>query len=90
MKAKCFVFLLLLVPSFAYAQESQINYDTCENEMIHQNVFAPFYYRITHDPVISHTFEQRHDDNPNVNPFSRTPQENIEPGYPTWIEFGTS
>lgn len=89
---KCFIiFSLFLIPSFSYAQESaEINYDGCENEMIHQNVYAPFYYHITHDPVISHNFEQRHDDNPNVNPFIRTPPENIEPGYPTWVEFGTN
>lgn len=85
-----FFLMFLLVPSFAYAQEStEINYDKCENEMLHQNIYAPFYYHINHDPAISQTFKQRHVDNPNVSPFQRAP-ETIDAGYATWFEFGTS
>ena len=91
MHEKIFLFLiLLLIPSYAYAQESEtINYDKCEYDMIHQNIYAPFYFHINHDPAISQTFKQRHDDNPNVSPFQRAP-EGVEPGQATWFEFGSS
>ena len=91
MHEKIFLFLiLLLIPSYAYAQESEtVNYDKCEYDMIHQNIYAPFYFHINHDPAISQTFKQRHDDNPNVSPFQRAP-EGVEPGSATWFEFGSS
>ena len=40
MHEKIFLFLiLLLIPSYAYAQESEtVNYDKCEYDMIHQNI----------------------------------------------------
>src|SRR3990167_2819168 len=87
-----FLLLFLLIPSYAYAQEENTNieYDRCEYDMLNQNVYAPFYFHINHDPAISQVIKQRHDDNPNVSPFIRTPDITIPDEYPTWIEFGSS
>ena len=79
--------MMLLVPLSVFAQESTINYDKCEYVMLHQNVFAPFYIHVNHDPAVAQIFKQRHDDNPTVVPFQRAP-ENIEAGQATWFEFG--
>ena len=84
--------MFLLVPSYAYAQEDNANieYDRCEYDMINQNVYAPFYFHIIHDEAISQEFNQRHDDNPNVNPFVRSEDVSVVDEYPTWFEFGSS
>lgn len=90
---RCLFFLLLflIVPSYSYAQETAvIEYDRCEYDMLNQNVYAPFYFHITHEPAISQVFKQKHDDNPNVSPFQRSPDIIIPDEYPTWFEFGSS
>ena len=84
-----FLMMILLVPSYAYAQESaSVNYDKCEYDKIYTNIYAPFYFHISHDPATSQTFKQIHADNPNVSPFQRAP-EGVEPGQATWFEFGS-
>jgi hypothetical protein len=83
--------LILLIPSYAYAQEvAVIDYDKCEYDMINDNVYAPFYFHINHEQAISQVFKQKHDDNPNVSPFQRSPDITIPDEYPTWFEFGSS
>ena len=89
MKRIIFLLLILLIPSYAYAQESaSVNYDKCEYDKIYTNIYAPFYFHVSHDPAISQTFKQIHADNPNVSPFQRAP-EGVEPGQATWFEFGS-
>ena len=87
-----FLLLFLLIPSYAYAQEeiATIDYDKCEYDMINDNVYAPFYFHINHEQAISQVFKQKHDDNPNVSPFQRSPDITIPDEYPTWFEFGSS
>lgn len=81
--------MMTLVPLSVFGQEANINYDKCEYIMLHQNVYAPFYIHVNHDPAVAQTFKQRHDDNPTVVPFQRAP-ENIEAGQATWFEFGAN
>lgn len=86
---KYFLFLLLVpISAFGQVAPDAIDYDKCEYMMIHNNVYAPFYIHVTHDPAIAQTFKARHDDNPNVVPFQRAP-EGIDEGAATWFDFGS-
>lgn len=90
MKKLAIIFMMTLIPVSVFAQEAiNINYDKCEYIMLHQNVYAPFYVHVNHDPAVAQTIKQRHDDNPTVVPFQRAP-ENIEAGSATWFEFGAN
>lgn len=81
--------LLLPLPVFAQTPDT-IEYDRCEYEMIHQNMYSPFYYHIQHDPAVAQSFKSRHDDNPTAPPpFQRTP-EGLDPNSATWFDFGVN